>query len=84
MTRHSRQLLADAHLETGVDNPDSEFDFHPDPGPIFQHAPEDEDFDPDEEDVAGDDSVDKRTEEIIHRYVQILSIIIHAYRSLLV
>ena len=70
VTRHSCQLIAEGHLETGTGGThhfDSELggDF----GPIFQHAP-DEDNDPDEDiDPNEDDSVDKRTEEIISRFV---------------
>jgi hypothetical protein len=64
LTRHSRQLLADAYLETGISdthNLDHELD-----GPIFQHAM-DEDIDLNEDDNFTD-SVDKSTEEMIYRF----------------
>ena len=54
LTRYSRQLLADAYLETGAGDTrdfNSELDFlsQSDPGPNFQHTL-DEDIDPDEDD----------------------------------
>ena len=59
MTRHSRQVLADAYLETGIS------DTHNlDDGPIFQHAP-DEDIGPNEDDDCTD-SIDKSMEEILY------------------
>jgi len=68
LTRHSRQLLADAYLESGVSdthNLESELDF---PVPIF--APDDlhEEIDHDEDDDFTDLD-DKKTEEIIYRCV---------------
>ena len=69
LTHHSHQLLADAHLETGVGDPDSDFDFQP--NPASQHAPWDEDIDPNGEEEVADESVDKRTKEIIYQFVKI-------------
>jgi hypothetical protein len=72
LTRHSRQLLADAYLETGIGDThdfDSEL-LLPDTGlPISQHQHAfDEDIDSDSDDDTNE-SVDKRTEEIIYRCV---------------
>ena len=71
LTHHSCQLIAEAHLETGTSGThhfDSELDG--DLGPIFQHAL-DQDDDPNEDinPNEDDDSVYKRTEEIISRSV---------------
>ena len=68
LTCHSRQLLADAHLEIGGCNPDFELGFHPDPGSSFQHDLWDtKNNDPDNEEDSANDSVDKRAEEIVHQ-----------------
>ena len=66
LTRHSRQLLADAYLEAGVDthNLDSELDFQPDPELIFQHQHAEEDIDSDE-----DEDFTNESAELIYRYI---------------
>jgi hypothetical protein len=74
LNRHSRQLLADAYLESGFADTSE-----PDPGLIFQplHAL-DEDIGPDDDnDDLTDEDIDERTEEIIYRYVFQVSLLQH-------
>ena len=68
MTRHSRQLLADAYLKSGFADTSE-----PEPGLIFQpHHARDDDIDPDNDndnDDLNNDDIDIRTEEIIYRSI---------------
>ena len=74
MIHHSCQSLADAYLESGFTDTSE-----PDPGLNFQphHAPDD-DIDPDNYDNdLNNEDIDKRTEEIIYRYVFQVSLLQH-------